>query len=419
MFGQACGQNDGKLLSRILASSLSANILISLVACGLVLLVGNFFGISNFAAPYVIILIILTAFPTVLSPLYNATLRTGVIALSSVLSAALRLLIGLALLCIGAGFTGVVLAFVIAGIVQAATHLAFLRGTVSLARPSIDYALESIKQGIPSWIPHLVTTAGPWLGVLGIYGLTGAEQAGTYYIAFLISQIVYTLPLSLLGLMFPVLSGMKDGGKRSVSKSICLTFVIIAPLAAVVIAFPQIPLSILGSSYADSSYTLQLLMMGCLIAPVSYGFNSLVYAYGHYRYVTLLGLATNVPRILLYPLLVTLYGNNGAALSYISGLFLALLAVYFMARHIGYTVGWGSSFLFIVIPLLVALVVMFLNIHWVVGTALILVLSLLAYTRLNLLTKSDLAMVSSSFLSRKQLDQFYPYIKYAVIWKDL
>ncbi len=414
MLGQAHSSNDRKGLSIVFTSAFITNLALSTFAALFIAIMGTFVGLTQLAIPFITVLVLLHSVPIVAHTLYYATLKTHIIALSAILSALVRLTLGILLLYIGTDFVGVMLTFIIGGAVEDAMLLLASRRTVSATKPSLYIIKESIRQGLPSWIPSLILTAGNQLGVIGVYGLTGATQAGTYYIAFQISQIVYTLPLSLLGLMFPVLSGMSDGRKRFASKAIRLTSVIIAPLAAVVIAFPYIPLSLLGTFYVEASFTLQLLMIGCLVAPISYGFNSLIYAYGHYRYVTLLGLATNVPRVALYPILVALYGNNGAALAYISGLFVALFAVYFMARHIGYTVGWGSSLIFAAIPSSIALVMMFLNINWIIGTLVILAVSLFAYARLNLLTKSDLAEVSSAFLSRKQLDQLYPYAKYVL-----
>ncbi len=412
MFGQAYGSNDRKGLSAVFASAFITSLAVSGSAALFISVIGTLIGLTQFTIPFITALFLLGSIPPVANALYNATLKTHIIALSTILATLARLALGLLLLYAETGFMGVMLAFIIAGMVQDVILLLASRRTVSATKPSLHLAKESIRQGLPSWVPSLVLTAGTQLGVIGVYGLAGATQAGTYYIAFQISQIVYTLPLSLLGLMFPILSGMRDGRKRSTSRSIRLTSVIIAPLAAVVIAFPYVPLSLLGASYVEASFTLQLLMIGCLVAPISYGFNSLIYAYGHYRYVTLLGFSTNVPRIALYPILVALYGNNGAALAYISGLFVALFAVYFMARRIGYAIDWNSSLLFAVIPSSVALAMIFLNINWIIGTLVILAISMFAYARLNLLSKSDLAEVSSAFLSRKQLDQLYPYAKY-------
>jgi len=413
LFGKALAQPDSRRqLSSWFSSSLAVPLALYASAAVATLLAGPLLGVTQLQLPFVISLIILAAFPQVSGPLYNASLRTGVIALSSILSASFRLMLGLLLLYLGTGFAGVMLAFVIAGVVQHVVLAAALRGSISAARPSLPQAKETVMQGLPAYIPSLVATAGSWLGVLGIYAIAGSADAGTYYIAFTIASVVYSLPLTLLGLMFPVLSGMEDGRKRASARAVRLTSAIIAPLAGVVIAYPYVPLSMMGPSYVASSFALQLLAVGCFAAPIASGFNSLVYAYGKYRYVTLLGLASNVPRGIMYAPLVALWGDSGAAFSYISGYAFSLGAVLLMSRRVGYSVGWGASAVFAAIPAALSLALVYSGLHWAVGTAIILAVSLLAYARLGLVTRADLGEITSAFLSRGQLDRVYPYAKY-------
>jgi O-antigen/teichoic acid export membrane protein len=412
LFGQAWGHNDRTSLDRFFFSNTVVNLAINGLAGLLVFVFGTVFGLTNFEIPYVTVFIILTAISVIPSSLFQSVLKTSAIALSTIISTILRLVIGIALLYVGMGFFGVMAGLALFYVAQDIILVVMLRGLVHRTSFSMSPSFEALKAGIPSWIPSMVSTAGTSLGVLGVYSLVGSAQAGTYYIAFSISQIVYTLPLSLLGLMFPVLSGMEDGRKRAINRSIRLVYVIIAPLAAVVLAYPYVPLSMLGQSYIASSLALQILMVGCFAAPISSGFNSLVYAYGKYSYVMLLGLFINLPRVFLYTVLVTLWGDVGAALSYVAGLFIVLIAIFFMARRIGYSVGWGSSLVFSAIPFIAAVLLTFTSLPWEIGTLIILAVSLFAYARLGLVTRSDLAEISSAFLSRKQLDSVYPYIKY-------
>ena len=161
-----------------------------------------------------------------------------------------------------------------------------------------------------------------------------------------------------------------------------------------------------------ASFTLQLLLLGVFAVPITSGFYSLVYAYGKYRYVTLVGLALNLPRVLLYVPLLSLWGENGAAVAYSSGFLFALLAVLVLSKRISYSVGWKSSLLFTSLPLLIAAVVVFANIYWVLGTVIILFVSVLAFTRLRIVTREDLKELVNAILSKRQIDAFYPYSRY-------
>ncbi|XRH76131.1 MAG: oligosaccharide flippase family protein [Candidatus Methanosuratincola verstraetei] len=412
MVGRALGHGERDKVSVHLFSSLSLSILLSAVAAVLVYLLGGFFSIPDFEVPYVTVLILLSSSLPVLQAYYNASLRTSVIALSAMGASILRLAIGILLLYLGWSFAGVMAAYIVSSAVQNLGMYLALRGEVRLSAPSSKSAAEAVRTGLPSWIPSLVATAGSWFGVLGVYGISGNLEAGTYYVAFVIASIVFSLPLSLLGLMFPVLSGMEDGRKRATYRAILLTSAIVAPLAAAVIAYPSVPLSLLGPEYVGSSTALQILLLAAFVSPIPSGFSSLIYAYGRYRDVTILGFAYNLPRLILYPLMVFAWGENGAALSYVLGFFVATAAVYFMAKPIGYSVGWRSSLLVSLIPIAAAVPAWLLQFPWYIGGPLVLAISAICYARLGIVKKSDLAEISSAFVSKRRMEQFQPYIRY-------
>jgi O-antigen/teichoic acid export membrane protein len=273
---------------------------------------------------------------------------------------------------------------------------------------------EIVRSGIPDYIPSLVSTAGAWLGIIGIYGFVGSAETGTYYIATSIASIVYSIPSSLMALMFPVLSGMEDGRKRAASRAIRLSLAMAAPIAALGIAYPQVPLSMLGQSYLAGAVPLQILLAGCLIAPLTSGFNSLVYAYGRFRYVTLLGLAQNVPRVALYPFLVAAWGENGAAVAFLSGFIFALAAMVVAAGRVGFSIGWKPSVALAAIPLAAAAALYFSRLHWALSTVILVAVTVVAYARLGLVTRADLAEISRAFLSAERLGQVYPYARYVL-----
>ncbi|MDD1775863.1 MAG: oligosaccharide flippase family protein [Candidatus Methanomethylicus sp.] len=412
MFGRANGQNDRTSLSSYFVSTLVVSVAFQLLAAVLVLTLGSLFGLTFLDTTFIAVLIAVSGWSGIVTSLFSSTLQTSAIALASIISTILRLTVGLGLLYLGTGFVGIMVAFILTDTIYDVIMLFFCRKLVSFPRPTVAPIKEALKTGIPYWLPALVSTAGTWLGILGIHSLSGSYETGTYYIAFMIASIVYSLPNSFLGLMFPLLSGMEDGRKRATNRSIRLTLAVICPLAAVAIAYPYVPLSMLGESYVASSQALQILLVGCFVAPIAAGFSSLIYAYGKYRYVTLLGLATNIPRVALYAFLVALWGDNGAALTFIIGIFISLVAVYFMARKIGYSVGWSSPLVFASIPIAMAVIMMLTPINWVIGVLLILSVTLVAYARLNLITRADLNEIVTAFISQRRVEIIYPYAKY-------
>ena len=71
---------------------------------------------------------------------------------------------------------------------------------------------------------------------------------------------------------------------------------LVSPLAFVLAAYPEAPLSLLGREYVDAAPTLMLLASTIPATLISAGVSSLVYAYGMYTSVLILGLVGNCRR---------------------------------------------------------------------------------------------------------------------------
>lgn len=413
LLGQTHGRGDSRAFNLYFTSSFIMNICVYSILAITILIPGGLFGLSRYQLFFVAALVLSGAgLMNSLGPLFNSTLRTEVVAFSSVLSATFRLIFLVALLSPGLDFFGVIVTYIIGNISADAIYLYKCRELIRFEKPSLKSAKEILAASIPSWIPSLFATAGTWLGIIGVYGIAGSTQTGTYYMAFAMASLVYAIPTSLLSLMFPVLSGMDDGRKRATNRSVRLTFVILAPLAAAVIAYPTVPLGFLGTSYVSSSLTLQILLLGTIISPISLGFNSLIYAYGKYRYVTLLGLASNVPRVALYLLLVSMWGANGAAIAYVSGYLFEFAATAFLSKRVKYSIDLLPLLAMSSIPFALAILFYSINVFWVAGVVVILAVSFLSYARLGLVKRSDLAETASAFFSEKRLDELRPYADY-------
>lgn len=157
---------------------------------------------------------------------------------------------------------------------------------------------------------------------------------------------------------------------------------------------------------------MQILLLGTIVSPISLGFNSLIYAYGKYRYVTLLGLASNVPRVALYLLLVSMWGANGAAIAYASGLLFEFAATTFLSKRVRYSIDLLPLLAMSSIPFALPILFYSINVFWVAGVIVILAVSFLSYARLGLIKRSDLAEIASAFFSEKRLDELRPYADY-------
>ena len=413
MIGRSAGVGDEKSVGAYFLTALALSLSVC-TSASLVILIfaGGFMGLGKSETAFVAFLIIAgSGWGGVLSVLFTSTLRTEVNAMASVLSSLSRLGVGILLLYLGMGFVGVMGGYITASLVSNAIYICKCRGLK--ARRSDRAALKNLLEAsMPSYIPSILSVAGTWLGVIGLFGLTGGEETGTYYMAFTMASLVYSIPGTLLGLMFPILSGMEDGRKRATGRAVRFTYAIVAPLAALGLAYPWVPLRLLGESYIGSATALQILLLGAFLAPVTSGFSSLLYAYGRYRLVTIMGLVSNVPRVMLYLPLVAAMGDNGAATSYVSGYIASFLFVLLISRRVGYKIEGKDMLVAASVPIASAITFSILGLHWTFGTAVVAIFSALAYTRLGLIERADIREISEVLLPKKRIDTMQPYIRH-------
>jgi biotin transporter BioY len=115
----------------------------------------------------------------------------------------------------------------------------------------------------------------------------------------------------------------------------------------------------------------------------------LTYAYGNYRDVLLIGLATAIPRSLLYFVFVPSFGGVGAALSYTLGATFGFIVSLVISSRIGMVMHRKETALMTVIPLTFALLLSNLNVNYLIGIILSIVFSYLLFLKLKLIDRND------------------------------
>ena len=244
-------------------------------------------------------------------------------------------------------------------------------------------------------------------GVLVVFGSVGAVETGYYYVAYAIAGVVLMVGSSMLGLLLPVLSGLSDGRKRAASQVLRISAALVCPLAVFLMFYPGVPLSLLGGGYVRASSMLSVLLAPSLFMLVFQCVYSLVYAYGFYWLVLGLGLAANVPRIVLYYLLVPLFGGFGASIAFAVGAFTGFIAAVFIARRVGFMVDFRGLGLAFGIPLAPTLLSYLLGLPWFVAGFLVLGSCLVGYPLLGVIGRRDLREISLAFLGREKTSQLY------------
>lgn len=243
---------------------------------------------------------------------------------------------------------------------------------------------------IPTWISQIIGLIGANLGTLVVFGSIGANQAGSYFIALTVFYAVGSIRGSVFGIAFPVLSAMVDERKRFVWRLVKMSLILSLPISFTVILYSDEVMGIIGSSYLDGSVPLKILLLSMLTGTYNMGMGTLVYSYGQYRKVLCIGLGSDATRILLYFILVPLYGNTGAALAFTVGSILGFVVSLIVAKKIGMKIFWKDLALLFIIPAGLACVLGLVQLHYIIGVPLLLVISMLSYLRLHILSKSDI-----------------------------
>lgn len=366
------------------------------------------FGLVSNEMIFAIVLVLLSYWTPILISTFDSLLETEITALGQVLAAFCKIVIGFFLLISGLGFLAIMAAFVISAVIL---DLILIVGITKLGNSiggglgiSKENIRELIHASLPAWIPAILTMLGQSLGVLLIYSSVSQSDTGLYYIAYAIASIIYTMPTSILGLMFPVLSGMQENREEFALDTLRLSMAITVPFGFLIVTYPFVPFIVIAPSFQDASGLLFILVVGALFYPIYAGYYGYVYAIGRYSQVLVLGAILNISRVVLYILLVTEYSGFGISVSYISGIFLAILFMIPLSRNVEFKIKW-SVVLKPIMLLLPVFIISYLFLSWYVGIPILLSSSILLYTRFGVITKKDISNISKAFLSEGTYDR--------------
>ncbi|MEM2260903.1 MAG: oligosaccharide flippase family protein [Ignisphaera sp.] len=392
--------------------SLSADIILIVLS----LMYNGLFSLDLLSIIFLCILIIcgFNGWSIIGQSFFNATLKTEYTALTQISSSLIRLAVSLLLIYLGYSFIGLMMGYVVAGLTTSILMLTLPMYILTKTRTSFSFSINSIRDslraGVSSWIPDILTLLSQCAGVLGVYSIGGLAETGLYFIAFTITSAVMSFPQSILTLSFPTISGMHDGRKRAMYRAVKISASLIAPIAFFLILYSSILPKFLGEAYTGASEPIRLLTLGYLISPINAGYTYYAYAIGNYSHVLAIGLAGTIPRLLLYPLLINLYGDIGAAVTFSLGNITTLLMVIILARKMNYNLQFKEYLKIIMIPSALSVLLKFFEAYWVIGL-MILSVSYFIYAKLRIITKEDLREIGESIASRQFLEKLYPYLR--------
>jgi O-antigen/teichoic acid export membrane protein len=266
-----------------------------------------------------------------------------------------------------------------------------LKSSTKRQETSLKNASKStLSASIANWIPTLITTVGAQLGTIIVFGSHGANQAGIFFIAFSVFSAVTGIMFSLFTIAYPALSSMTDGRKKFTWRLTKLSLIISLPFSSWLIFYAKNVMGLFNQSYAEGSSTLGILLSGMMLIAVTTGISTLVYSYGKYRQVLILGLSSSIPRTILYFILVPIYGGIGAALGYTIGSVLGFVVSILVAKKIGIQIIWKELVFLFFIPLGLALALNYLGVNYIASLGIILAISWLILLKIGVITRSDL-----------------------------
>jgi O-antigen/teichoic acid export membrane protein len=309
-------------------------------------------------------------------------------------SSLIRIVLAIILVLLGTGAAGITIGYLI-GFACATILLSFTLVTslIPVKKESTISLFHGCKTilvaSVPSWIPRVLAVVGAHLGTVVVFGIQGANQAGSYFIAMAIFYAIDAIKNSLFSVAFPILSAMDDQRKRFVWRIVKMSLVVSLPISFTVIVYSSEVLGLIGPNYVQASMPLKIILLSILPLTLLMGISTLVYSYGNYWQVFALGLGLNVPRVLLYFVLVPSFGSTGAAIAFTTGSIIGFIVSIIVARRIRMMILWKELALIFVIPSSIAFTVGYFHLTFIIGIPIILSLSILLMIATRVLSRLE------------------------------
>jgi O-antigen/teichoic acid export membrane protein len=374
---------------------------IGIAASSIVILASHNWIYDNFKIDFNLIIVTIlfigsSAIMTLFRSIVIASLKTKTLPVIVIISAIVKLVLAGILVLLGTGELGITIGFTFFPILAS---LLLSITIIMIFKPSSMYKSEvSLRKSfkiiftasVASWIPHIIYTIGTNLGTLLVFGSYGASEAGVYFIAFSIITAISASMLALFTIALPALSGMQDGRKRFAWRTIKINLVISLPISFALIFYSKQIMQLFGEEYIKGSSSLEILLLSIFPFAIMTGITTLVYSYGNYKQFLAIGLASSIPRTLLYILVVPFYDSTGAAISYTIGAIIGLIASIVVAKKIEMQIFWKDIAIIAIIPAGSAFLLSYFQVNYLIGIFLTLVVSYLLLLRMQIITRTDI-----------------------------
>jgi len=347
----------------------------------------------------IITIVISSTVNLLLTSIVIASLKTRVLPTVNIISSSSKIILSIFLVLSASGVVGISLSYLVFGNVLSAILLTIY--SISLFRPTSKIQTKSaiglrhaskdlLAGGVASWIPMIVMNVGIQLGTIVLFGSKGSVDTAIYFISLTIvnALLVGTVSLTTIGL--PVLSAIKDGRKRFAWQTIRWGYLISVPLASAIFFYSREILNLLGQNYTEGETALQILLLSIPPTIIHSGISNLIYSYGNYKQSIAFDSTMGIPRIILYFILVPIYGSIGASVAFTIGSLAGLIISIIVARKIGMLIFWKDLILASVVPIVIGYILYRIEINFVFGIIITIIASYISLYKLKVITKYDI-----------------------------
>jgi O-antigen/teichoic acid export membrane protein len=370
---------------------------LGLIASAFLLFIIRYSFYDQFSANLLVLSIILaasTAFATLFRSIMVASLQLRVLPKIITLSSTIMIAIAISLVLLEQGSSGVLLAYTCSYALFSILLVYYMNKIFKVTINEFFELGRSVKSllkaSIPAWVPTLITMIGSAeLGTIVVFGSLGANQAGSYFISYAIFSVVAAISYSIFTIAFPWLSSLNEGRKRLLWRLLKTSLLLSLPISSSLIFYSDEIMKLIGKDYVQGTVALQLFLISILPTSVFLAISTLVYSYGNFRQVLVLGLCSSIPRAILYFILVMVYGSTGAALSYTLGSLTGFIVSVIVAKNIGMILYWKDIIFMLVIPLSLSFALDYLGLNYATGIICTIVISYFMLYKCGCLKRQD------------------------------
>lgn len=406
--GMAQAKNDSPTFDSIARFLIIFTVGVMAASSIILLIVNHFTGLLNFSdLMFVIIILASISYSLVLSlrSIIISSRNTRILIAIAIVGNVVRFASIAPVVIFKMGSEAIAFSYLTTYVVVCLLSAYYLRGTLIFNRISqIDKMISRKKEilvaSISAWAPSAISVIGTQSGILIVFGLKGSSEAGIYFIAFSIFSALSALPMSVLSMAFPVMSGMTSGRKELLWKAFKMVLFLTMPIAAAVTVYPTLVLSLFGREFGSGSYILTILMLSLIMVEVNRAVNYLAYSDGRYRQVTYLGVLPSLIRLVAYGFLAPAYGGIGAAYAFLAGSLVGFVAGILVDKKNKYELPYGSVGSFTIFPLIVGLVLIAFRLPDAIGFSLIILISYGIFARTKMVRYTDLEETINSVFAK-------------------